>query len=80
LLLHFAKERGDQPRLKLYNEGSLLLPEGDVCAPEHKAHQSTKEALNFRELRNDKLRRIPIPRRWMNSGRWLLAPPDRIMG
>jgi hypothetical protein len=51
LLLHFAKGWGDQPHLKLYNKGSLLLPKGDVCAPEHKAHQSTKEALNFRELR-----------------------------
>jgi hypothetical protein len=36
---------------KLYNEGSLLLPEGSVCALGHKAHQSTKEALNFGELR-----------------------------
>jgi len=40
----FHEGRGDQPRLKLYNEGSLLLCEEDVCAPWHKTHQSTKKA------------------------------------
>jgi hypothetical protein len=31
------------------NEASILLCEGSVCAPGHKARQSTKEAPNFRE-------------------------------
>jgi len=29
-------------------EGSILLPEGDGCAPWHKTRQSTKGAPNFR--------------------------------
>ena len=52
------KERGDQPRLKLTNEGSLLLCEGSVCAPGHKARQSTNKAPNFGELRKAEVRRI----------------------
>jgi hypothetical protein len=31
-----------QPRLGLINEGSLPLPEGGVCAPEHQVRQGTK--------------------------------------
>ena len=50
------------------NERSLLLSEGSVCAPGHKARKSTKKAPNFRELRLDELRRIPIPRTSVNKG------------
>jgi hypothetical protein len=51
------------------NEGSLLLCEGSVCALGHKARQSTKEAPNFRESPKGEVRRILIPRTWMNKGK-----------
>src|SRR5215208_119992 len=51
------------------NEASILLCEGSVCAPWHKARQSTKEAPNFRELRYGEVRRIPIPRTSVNKGK-----------
>ena len=63
LRLHTASAR---PR----NEGSILLPEENVCASWHKTHQSVKEAPNFGELREREVRRIPLPRRWVNSLVW----------
>src|SRR5918993_3870956 len=39
-----AKEERCQTPAPLRNEGSILLTEGDVCAPWHKTPQSTKEA------------------------------------
>ena len=40
------------------DEGSILLPEGDVCTPWHKTRQSTKEAPNFRERRKSEVRGV----------------------
>src|SRR5215213_5308933 len=64
-----AKEERCQTPAPLRNEGSILLCEGSVCAPWHKARQSTKEAPNFRELRYGEVRRIPIPRTSVNKGK-----------
>src|ERR671912_1969446 len=40
-----AKEERCQSPAPLRNEGSILLTEGDVCAPWHKTHQSPKKRL-----------------------------------
>jgi hypothetical protein len=50
------------------NEGSILLCEGNVCAPGHKAHQSTKNAPNFREPDKAEVRRIPLLGTSVNKG------------
>ena len=43
----------------LRNEGIIRLCKASVCAPGHKARQSTKKAPNFRDLRHCEVRRIP---------------------
>ena len=54
-----------------HNKRSLLMSEACVCAPGHKARQSTKNAPNFLELRKAEvgLRRIPLPRTPVNKPR-----------
>src|SRR5215210_1156315 len=56
-----AKEERCQTPAPLRNEGSILLTEGDVCAPWHKTRQSPKKAPNFRELRKAEVRLSPGP-------------------
>jgi hypothetical protein len=46
------------------DECSILASEGDVCAPWHKARQSTKNAPNFLELRSREVRATL----WMRMG------------
>src|SRR5215204_2311112 len=55
-------KEGCQTLALLRNEGSILLTEGDVCAPWYKTPQGTKEAPNFRELRACELRRMHLLR------------------
>src|ERR671910_43497 len=69
---------GDQPRLKLFNKGSLLLCEWSVCAPWHKTPQSTKKAPNFGELRVRELPRIPKRRSSQNASSKKFAEPEAI--
>ena len=61
----------------LRNEGSILLSEGDVCAPWHKTRQSPKKAPNFRELRKSEvqLRRLHLLSTSVNRGKPLLNRP-----
>jgi hypothetical protein len=61
LRLHTASAR---PR----NEGSILPPEENVCAPWHKAGQSTEEAPNFLEGRQYEVQRISLLRCWAHKG------------
>src|SRR5215203_850434 len=49
------------------DECSILASEGNVCAPWHKPRQNTKNAPNFLELRKGEVRRITLPRTWVNS-------------
>src|SRR5215213_11660720 len=56
-----AEEERCQTPAPLRNEGSILLAEGDICAPWHKMCQNIKGAPNFRESLIDEVRPVRSP-------------------